>query len=98
MITMPTAKATAPGLIAAAGNAEGPRYRARFVTIRQAPKPSQKLRRPILVALARHRHCRTNWMASMLSQASKTIRSSTPAEWVSKYGFITRLEERRVGK
>ena len=27
-------------------------------------------------------------MASMLSQATKTIRSSTPAEFVSKYGFI----------
>jgi len=74
--------------VAAAGNAEGPRYSARFVTIRTAPKPSQKLRRPILVASARHRHCRANWTASRPSQASMTIKSSAPAEWVSKYGFI----------
>src|ERR1039458_1749880 len=72
MITMPDAKAAAPGLIAAAGNAEGPRYSATFVTIRQAPKPSQKLRRLILAAPAIAIAGQTGWLPCRTTPAKRS--------------------------
>ena len=80
--TKPTAQATAPGRIVAAGTACGATLTTTVVAISAPSMASREPTPPTLVAPCRPSMCAERWLSSIAPQACVMTSSSRPARWL----------------